>query len=85
MLHGTGETVVRDLIWNHVAKYSGGASNARVLLEAMGDAAVVDDMVFKSVSCCQSLLSEQLPQGRNQQQGRQDEKVPCYSCYYRNA
>jgi hydrogenase expression/formation protein HypE len=50
MLHGAGGTVMHDLIKNYVVKYFGGSSNAEVPLEALDDAAVVDDVVFKSDS-----------------------------------
>lgn len=51
MLHGAGGTVMHDLVKNYIVKYFGGlASNAEVPLEAMDDAAVVGDVVFKSDS-----------------------------------
>jgi hydrogenase expression/formation protein HypE len=50
MLHGAGGTVMHDLVKNYVVKYFGGLSNAEVPLEALDDAAVVDDVVFKSDS-----------------------------------
>jgi len=50
MLHGAGGTVMHDLVKNYVVKYFGGLSNAEVPLEAMDDAAVVGDVVFKSDS-----------------------------------
>jgi len=50
MLHGAGGTVMHDLVRNYVVRYFGGASNAEVPLEAMDDAAVVGDVVFKSDS-----------------------------------
>jgi hydrogenase expression/formation protein HypE len=50
MLHGAGGTVMHDLVKNHIVKHFGGASNAEVPLEAMDDAAVVGDVVFKSDS-----------------------------------
>jgi len=50
MLHGAGGTVMHDLVKNYVVKYFGGFSNAEVPLEAMDDAAVVGDVVFKSDS-----------------------------------
>jgi len=50
MLHGAGGTVMHDLVKNYVVKYFGGFSNAEVPLEALDDAAVVDDVVFKSDS-----------------------------------
>jgi hydrogenase expression/formation protein HypE len=50
MLHGAGGTVMHDLIKNYVVKAFGGIGNAEVPLEAMDDAAVVGDVVFKSDS-----------------------------------
>jgi len=50
MLHGAGGTVMHGLVKNYVVKYFGGSSNAEVPLEALDDAAVVDDVVFKSDS-----------------------------------
>jgi len=50
MLHGAGGTVMHDLVKNHIVKHFGGISNAEVPLEAMDDAAVVGDVVFKSDS-----------------------------------
>jgi hydrogenase expression/formation protein HypE len=50
MLHGAGGTVMHDLVKNYVVKYFGGLSNAEVPLEALDDAAVVGDVVFKSDS-----------------------------------
>lgn len=50
MLHGAGGTVMHDLVKNYIARYFGGASNVEVPLEAMDDAAVVGDVVFKSDS-----------------------------------
>jgi hydrogenase expression/formation protein HypE len=50
MLHGAGGTVMHDLVKNYVVKYFGGSNNAEVPLEALDDAAVVDDVVFKSDS-----------------------------------
>jgi hydrogenase expression/formation protein HypE len=50
MLHGAGGTVMHDLVKNYVVKYFGGLSNAEVPLEAMDDAAVVDNVVLKSDS-----------------------------------
>jgi hydrogenase expression/formation protein HypE len=41
---------MHDLVKNYVVKYFGGSSNAEVPLEAMDDAAVVDDVVLKSDS-----------------------------------
>jgi hydrogenase expression/formation protein HypE len=50
MLHGAGGTVMHDLVKNYVVKYFGGSSNVEVPLEALDDAAVVSDVVFKSDS-----------------------------------
>jgi hydrogenase expression/formation protein HypE len=41
---------MHDLVKNYFVKYFGGSSNAEVPLEAMDDAAVVDDVVLKSDS-----------------------------------
>jgi hydrogenase expression/formation protein HypE len=51
MLHGAGGTVMHKLVKNYVVKYfSGLTSEAEVPLEAMDDAAVVGNIVFKSDS-----------------------------------
>ena len=50
MLHGAGGTVMHDLVKNYIVKAFGGLSDAEVPLEAMDDAAVVDNIVFKSDS-----------------------------------
>ena len=51
MLHGAGGSVMHDFVKNYVIKYFGGLENAaEVPLEAMDDAAVVGDIVFKSDS-----------------------------------
>jgi hydrogenase expression/formation protein HypE len=51
MLHGAGGTVMHKLIKNYVVKYFSGLTNvAEVPLEAMDDAAVVDNLVLKSDS-----------------------------------
>src|SRR5512136_3498958 len=51
MLHGAGGSVMHKLVKNYVVKYfSGLTSEAEVPLEAMDDAAVVGDVVFKSDS-----------------------------------
>jgi hydrogenase expression/formation protein HypE len=50
MLHGAGGTVMHDLVKNYVVKAFGGIGNAEIPLEAMDDAAVVGDIVFKSDS-----------------------------------
>jgi len=50
MLHGAGGMVMHDLVKNYVVKQLGGLSDAEVPLEAMDDAAVVDNIVLKSDS-----------------------------------
>jgi hydrogenase expression/formation protein HypE len=50
MLHGAGGTVMHDLIRNHIVKHFGGTSIAEIPLEALDDAAVVDDIALKSDS-----------------------------------
>jgi len=51
MLHGAGGTVMHNLVKNCIMKYFVGLGNAaEVPLEAMDDAAVVGDVVFKSDS-----------------------------------
>jgi hydrogenase expression/formation protein HypE len=51
MLHGAGGTVMHNLVKNYIVKYFGGIGNtAEVPLEAMDDAAVIGDIVFKSDS-----------------------------------
>ena len=50
MLHGAGGTVMHNLVTNYIVKYLGGYSNAEVPLEALDDAAVVGNVVFKSDS-----------------------------------
>jgi len=49
MVHGAGGAVMNDLIKKYVLKYLGG-SNAEVPLEALDDAAVIEDIVLKSDS-----------------------------------
>lgn len=49
MAHGAGGAITNDLIKRYILKYLGG-SNAEVPLEALDDAAVVDDIVLKSDS-----------------------------------
>jgi hydrogenase expression/formation protein HypE len=49
MTHGAGGAVMNDLIKRYVLKYLGG-SHVEVPLEALDDAAVVDDVVLKSDS-----------------------------------
>jgi hydrogenase expression/formation protein HypE len=50
MMHGAGGTVMHDLVKNYIVKAFGGTANTEVPLEAMDDAAVVGDIVFKSDS-----------------------------------
>ncbi len=50
MLHGAGGVVMHDLVKNRIVKAFGGLAEAEVPLEAMDDAAVVDDLVLKSDS-----------------------------------
>jgi hydrogenase expression/formation protein HypE len=50
MMHGAGGTVMHDLVKNHIVRHLGGIAKVEVPLEAMDDAAVVDDIVFKSDS-----------------------------------
>jgi hydrogenase expression/formation protein HypE len=51
MLHGAGGTVMHELVRKYIVKYFGkGPTKAEVPLEALDDAAVVDDIVFKSDS-----------------------------------
>jgi hydrogenase expression/formation protein HypE len=50
MLHGAGGTVMHDLVKDYIVKAFGGLAEAEVPLEAMDDAAVVDDIVLKSDS-----------------------------------
>jgi len=49
MAHGAGGAVMNDLIKRYILKYLGG-SRAEVPLEALDDAAVIDDIVLKSDS-----------------------------------
>jgi len=49
MAHGAGGTVMSELIKKHVLRHLGG-SRAEVPLEALDDAAVIDDVVLKSDS-----------------------------------
>jgi len=49
MAHGAGGAVMNDLIKRYILKYLGG-SNAEVPLEALDDAAVIEDIVLKSDS-----------------------------------
>ena len=50
MLHGAGGIVMHDLVKNYVVKYFGDLGKAEVPLDAMDDAAVVGNTVFKSDS-----------------------------------
>ncbi len=50
MLHGAGGTVMHDLVKNYIVKAFGGLAEAEIPLEAMDDAAVVDNFVLKSDS-----------------------------------
>ena len=51
MLHGAGGTVMHNLVKNYIVKAFGGLDSvAEVPLEAMDDAAVIGDIVFKSDS-----------------------------------
>jgi hydrogenase expression/formation protein HypE len=49
MTHGAGGTVMHGLVKDYVVKYLGG-SNAEVPLEALDDAAVINEIVLKSDS-----------------------------------
>jgi len=50
MLHGAGGTVMHSLVKNYIVKYFGATANIEVPLEALDDAAVINDIVFKSDS-----------------------------------
>ncbi|MCW4011152.1 MAG: hydrogenase expression/formation protein HypE [Candidatus Bathyarchaeota archaeon] len=50
MLHGAGGTVMHNLVKDYIVKAFGGLSDAEIPIEAMDDAAVVDDIVLKSDS-----------------------------------
>lgn len=50
MLHGAGGTVMHDLVNDYILKYFGRSVKIGVSLEALDDAAVVDDVVLKSDS-----------------------------------
>ena len=50
MLHGAGGSVMHDLVRNYVVKYFGDGTRFEVPLEALADAAVVNDIVLKSDS-----------------------------------
>jgi hydrogenase expression/formation protein HypE len=50
MLHGAGGAAMHDLVKNFIVKFFGNMGNAEVPLEALDDAAVVNDVVLKSDS-----------------------------------
>jgi len=50
MLHGAGGTVMHSLVKKYIVKYFGATANIEVPLEALDDAAVVNDIVLKSDS-----------------------------------
>ncbi len=50
LMHGAGGTVMHELVKNYIVKTFHNIGNAEVPLEAMDDAAVVGDIVFKSDS-----------------------------------
>jgi len=50
LMHGAGGTVMHELVKNYIVKTFHDIGNAEVPLEAMDDAAVVGDIVFKSDS-----------------------------------
>ena len=50
MLHGAGGTVMHNMVKDYVLRAFSGLSDAEVSIEAMDDAAVVDDVVLKSDS-----------------------------------
>jgi hydrogenase expression/formation protein HypE len=50
MLHGAGGTVMHSLVKEYIMKYFGATANVEVPLEALYDAAVVNDIVLKSDS-----------------------------------
>jgi len=50
MLHGAGGTVMHSLVKDYIVKYFGESTKIEVPLEALDDAAVVDDVVLKSDS-----------------------------------
>ncbi len=50
MMHGAGGTVMHNLVKDYIVRYLGGIAQAEISLEAMDDAAVVNDTVFKSDS-----------------------------------
>lgn len=50
MLHGAGGTVMHNLVKNYIVRYLSGFSDAEISLDAMDDAAVCGEVVFKSDS-----------------------------------
>jgi len=50
MLHGAGGTVMHDLVKDYIVKYFAESAKTEVPLEALDDAAVVDNVVLKSDS-----------------------------------
>ncbi len=50
MLHGAGGTVMHELVKNHIVKRLARPGYGQVSLEAMDDAAVIDDIALKSDS-----------------------------------
>jgi len=50
MLHGAGGTVMHSLVKKYIVKHFGAAANVEVPLEALDDAAVVNNIVLKSDS-----------------------------------
>jgi hydrogenase expression/formation protein HypE len=50
MLHGAGGSVMHDLVRDYIVKYFGNGTRFEVPLEALADAAVVNDIVLKSDS-----------------------------------
>jgi len=50
MLHGAGGTVMHSLVKRYIVKYFGATANVEVPLEALDDAAVVNNIVLKSDS-----------------------------------
>jgi hydrogenase expression/formation protein HypE len=50
MLHGAGGSVMHDLVRNYIVKYFSNRTGFEVPLEALADAAVVNDIVLKSDS-----------------------------------
>jgi len=50
MLHGAGGTVMQSLVKEYIVRYFGDTADVEVPLEALDDAAVVNDIVLKSDS-----------------------------------